>query len=53
MVLQPLAHAGEVGDDVDAVLAQVRGRADAGEHQQVRAVDRSAAQQHLTAGAWR
>ncbi len=50
VVLEPLADAGEVGDDVDAVLAQVGGRADAGEHQQVRAVHRAAAEQHLAGG---
>ena len=53
MVLQPLADAGEVGDHVDAVLAQVGGRPDAGEHQQVRAVHRAAAEQHLARGGRR
>ncbi len=40
----------QVGDHVDAVLAQVGGRADAGQHQQLgRAVD-ARAQDHLAAG---
>src|SRR5205823_12627231 len=34
VVVQVLADAGQCGDDVDAVLAQVLGRADAGDHQQ-------------------
>ena len=41
------AHAGQVGDDVDAVLARWAAGPDAGEHQQLRAVDRAAAEQHL------
>ena len=41
------ADAREVGDHVDAVLAQVGARTDAGEHQQLWAVDRAAAEQHL------
>ena len=36
MVLQVLADAGQVDDDVDAVLAKMRRRADAGEHQELR-----------------
>ena len=37
VVVQVLPDAGEVVDDVDADVAQVRGRPDAGEHQQLRA----------------
>ena len=50
VVLQPLAHTSQVGHHVDAVLAQVGGRSDAGEHQQVRAVHGTTAQQHLARG---
>ena len=44
MVLEIRADAGQVVDDCDAVLLQLPGRADAGEHQKLRRVDRAAAQ---------
>ena len=50
VILQVLADARQVGDHVDAVLAQQAGRADAGELEQLRRVDRPAAQDDL-AGA--
>ena len=50
MVLQVRADAGAVGDDRDAVLGEVRRRADAGEHQQLRRVDRGGGEDHLGAG---
>ena len=43
MILQVRADAGQLVRDGDAVLAQVIGGADAGEHQQLRRVDRAAA----------
>ncbi len=50
VVLQVLAHPGQVGDHVDAVRGQVGGVADAGKLQQLRGVDRAAAHDDL-AGA--
>ena len=50
VVLQALPHAGQVDGDGDAVLAQLRGRADAGQQQQLRAVHRAAGQHHLPLG---
>ena len=47
VVLEVLAHAGRVVDDVDAVAAQQLLVADAGELQQLRGVDRAAAEDHL------
>jgi hypothetical protein len=43
VVLQVLADARKVGDDIDAEPAQLRRRADSGQHQQLRGVDRAAA----------
>ena len=51
MVLQVPADAGQIVDDPDAVLLQMPGRADAGEHQELRRVDRPAAQDDFAAGA--
>ena len=51
MVDQVLAHLGHVAHDVDAVLGEVLAIADAGQHQQLRAVDGAAAQHHLATGA--
>ena len=39
MILQVLPHARTVGDNVDAVFGQMRGRADARQHQQFRRID--------------
>ena len=47
MVLQVLADAGQVVHDVDAERRELRGVADAGELQQLRRVDRAAAEDHL------
>ena len=47
VVLQVGADAGQVGDDVDAEPAQLVAAADAGEHQQLRRIDRAAADDHL------
>ena len=49
MILQVVADR-ERGDDRDAEFAQMIGRADAGEHQQLRRVERAAAQQHFARG---
>jgi hypothetical protein len=50
MVLQAVADPGGGDEHLDAVLAQVAGRADARQQQQLRAVDRPAAQEHLAPG---
>ena len=47
VVLQVRADPGQVGDDGDAVVAQVIGRADAGKHQQLGAVVGAGRDQHL------
>ena len=47
VVLQVGADALHVGDDVDAVLTQQIGRADAGQLQQLRRVERAAREDHL------
>ena len=47
MVLQVGADAGPVGDDRDAVLAQVRRRADARQHEERRRVDRGCGEHDL------
>ena len=47
MVLEVLADAGQVVDDVDAVLREQPLVADPGELQQLRGVDRAAAEDHL------
>ncbi len=47
MVLQVRADAGRVVDHVDAVPAKHRRRADTGQHEQLRRVDRTAAEQHF------
>ena len=46
VVLQVLAHR-QVGEHLDAVRAQLRRRADPGQHQQLRAADRAGRQHHL------
>ena len=43
MVLQVLAHAGQVAHHADAMLAQQRRRADAGQLQQLRRLQRAGA----------
>ena len=50
MVLQVCADAGQIVDDPDAVFLQMPGRADAGEHEKLRRVDRAAAQDDFAAG---
>ena len=50
MILQVLAHLGYVLHHVDTVLAEFPPITDAGQHEQLRAVDRAAAQYHLAAG---
>ena len=49
MVLQALADAGQVMEDVDADLAEMLGVADTGQLQQVRRVDGAAAEDDLGA----
>ena len=51
MVLEVRADARQVDPALDADLGEVVARADAREHQQLRAVDRAAAEQHLAGGA--
>jgi hypothetical protein len=51
MVLQVLADPGKVVDDADAVAVEQRLRADAGELQQLRRLQRAGRQQHLGAAA--
>ena len=51
VILQVLAHLLTVGDHGDPVLAQEGARPDPGELQELRRVDRSAAEDHLLAGA--
>src|SRR5690625_893110 len=47
MVLQALTDAGQIGGDVNTVLAQMTSRADAREHQQLRTVNGSAGHDDL------
>jgi hypothetical protein len=47
MILEVLADAGSVGDDIDAVLPSDARRADAGQHQYLRRVDRGGGDDHL------
>ena len=49
MVVQVVADR-QVGDHVDAVLAQVAGRADAGQHQQLRRAEDAGAEDDLAVG---
>ena len=49
VVRQVLPDAGHVGTHLDAVLAQMRGRADAHLHQEVRRVDAAERADHLAA----
>ncbi len=49
MVLQIFADR-QIGDRLDADRAQMIGRADAGQHQQLRRIERAAAQDHLAIG---
>ena len=53
MVLQVLPDTGEVGDQADAQVAQLPGRADAGQQEQLRRADRARAHDHLTSGVRR
>ena len=53
MVGEIRAHRRQVEPDVEPVLAQVRGRADARQHQQLRRVVRAGAEHHLALGAQR
>ena len=50
MVLEVLAHARQVVDDVDAQRAQLVGRSDAGKQKQPRRVDRATAEHDLPVG---
>ena len=50
MVLQVGADARPVGHDLDALLPQMLGRADAGEHEQLRRVDRGGGEDHFGPG---
>ena len=45
--MQVLAYSGQVGDDVDPERAQMLGRADPGEQEQLRGADRAAADDDL------
>jgi hypothetical protein len=51
VILQIPSHPGQVRHDLDAVTPQLVSRTDAGEQQQLRRVDRAAAQQDLAIGA--
>ena len=51
VILQVGADAGPVGDDVDAVLAQLRGRPDAGQQQELRRADRAGGENDFAAAA--
>ena len=51
MVVQVAPDAGQVGDDVDAEPPELLGRTDAREQQQLRRLDRAAADDHLALGA--
>ena len=51
MVLEVLPDPGQVGHDVDAQGAQLGGRADPGQQEQLRRADRARAHDHLTGGA--
>lgn len=51
VVLQTLANPGQIDHHVDAVLGEMGGRADAGEHQQLWGVHRAGGQDHRAAGA--
>ena len=53
MVLQALPDARQMVHDVDAMLAQVRLWADAGQQQDMGRSDRSAAQDHFLTGAYK
>ena len=50
MVLEVLAHAGQVGDHRNAELPQLLGRADAGEHQQLRRGEGAGGEDRLALG---
>ena len=50
VVLEVVPDAGQVGDRVDAEVAQLPGRADAGQQEQVRRADRARAHDHLPGG---
>ena len=50
MVEQVVADVGSVGHHVDTVLGEMAPITDSRQHQQLRAVDRSSAQHHLTTG---
>jgi hypothetical protein len=51
MIRQVAAHLADVGDYADAVPAQLVGRADTGQQEQLRRVDRAAADEDLLAAA--
>ena len=51
MLLQVLADVGVVDEDLDAVLAQVLGRTDAGQHQELRRAVGAGREDHLARGA--
>ena len=48
MVLQALADAGQIMVDLDAMLSQLRRRADAGDHQELRRLDGAGGEDDLT-----
>ena len=51
VIVQVLADAGQVVDHLDAVFAEMRGRADAGQHQQFGRADGAGGDDHLALGA--
>jgi hypothetical protein len=51
VVVQVRAHPGQVGEHVEAETAQVVGRADAGEQQQLGRADHAAADDHVARAA--
>src|SRR5207244_11120013 len=53
VILQVLAHSGQVGDYVDAESRELTGRPDARELEQLRGVDGTRAEEHLALGEHR
>jgi hypothetical protein len=48
VILQIATHIGQVGDHFDGVLAQMIGRTEPGQHQQLRRVDGAGSEDHFT-----